>query len=342
MSKIFVETRGTSRGYEWFEAENSQVKSPQIPDLVKQLADTEFESLVLYRESNKLILAITALKSSRIDNRTRPIRNSLIWIANNNEEVKIRGIIVEYLTDKNKFEQQIATAITETSEIKIDNQKLEYIGNENKLKNDFLTGDKLTLKSANLDKYKQDLIEEIKQNSLPEKEGLLILVSENKSQKTFEEFKPWRGLSDNISNSQWITFENNKSDIIKGDNAEEKKKNITTQFNLFSIILVVILVISNGFFIYQSNQLNQRINELEKKFNQIENLQSVIDKSKQDVETVKTNLENEILTAKAKFEKTFLQAQKQFNNDISSATTEYETNMNKIKQTLDDSLKKIN
>ncbi|MTF40581.1 hypothetical protein [Cyanobacterium aponinum] len=354
MSKIFVETRGISEVYNWFEAlEVNKKQLPQLPELVKKLADTEFESLVLYRESRQLILAITALKSGRIDNRTRPIRNSLIWIADNDEEAKIRAIIYEYLTAKDGLEKDIADAITETPEIKIDYQKIESIG-DNNLESNALNSARLICKIGNLDKYKQELIDEIKSCSLPKEKGLLVFIADNKSQKTFEEAKPWRGLSNNISSEGWIILENkNKKPVVNEKKTKKQTSQISTKsltdseksltksnkterklLNIFSIILVLLLV-SNAFLLY-------KINELEKKINQIENLQSVIDKSKTDVEKLTTNLENDIVTAKDKFEKAFMEAQKQFNDDIFKATSKYETEMAKVQQRLSDSIERIN
>ncbi|WP_324283079.1 hypothetical protein VKI21_05035 [Cyanobacterium aponinum UTEX 3222] len=342
MSKIFIETRGTSEVYNWFDAlESNKKQLPQLPELVKKLADTEFESLVLYRESRQLILAITALKSGRIDNRTRPIRNSLIWIVDNDEEAKIRAIIYEYLTAKDGLEKDIADAITETPEIKIDYQKIESIGNNN-LESNALNSARLIYKIGNLDKYKQELIDEIKSCSLPKEKGLLVFITNSKSQNTFEEAKPWRGLSNEIKNKGWISIQKKSqtsTSMKSGQNSLTTQKN---QSNLWSIILLIVLVISNIFWVYQNNQLNERINELEKKINQIENLQSVIGKSKADVERITTNLETDINTAKDKFEKLFMEAQKQFNDDIFKATSKYETEMAKVQQRLNDSIKKLN
>lgn len=356
--QIFLKTRIKSEDINWFNTKNTQIEYPEIPESLDKLLDTEVQSLILYRQSKeKLILAITDLKSGRIDNRTRPIRNSLIWIAGDSEDEqkKIRAIIYEYLTAKEELEKKIIEekVITETPEINIKYEKIESIGDIgdiNKVENNDLPKYYLDNKIGNLDLYKQKLIKEMKSCSLPKKDGLLIFITESKSETNVKKENPWRGLSNEIESKEWITLENQKpvenQKKPQTSTSEKSLKNSHNthgkQSNFLSIALALLLIVSNAFWFYQTNQLNQRINEVEKKINQIENLQSVIDKSKLDVETAKGYLENEILTAKAKFEKTFLQAQEQFNNDISNATTEYETNMNKIKQTLDDSLKKIN
>lgn len=339
--QIFLKTRIKSEGINWFNIKNTQIEYPELPELLDQLLDTEVQSLILYRQSSKLILAITDLASGRIDNRTRPIRNSLIWIDDNDEEAKIRAIIYEYLTAKDGLEKDIADAITETPEIKIDYQKIESIGNNN-LESNALNSARLIYKIGNLDKYKQELIDEIKSCSLPKEKGLLVFITNSKSQKTFEEAKPWRGLSNEIKNKGWISIQKKSqtsTSMKSGQNSLTTQKN---QSNLWSIILLIVLVISNIFWVYENNQLNERINELEKKINQIENLQSVIDKSKADVERITTNLETDINTAKDKFEKLFMEAQKQFNDDIFKATSKYETEMAKVQQRLSDSIEKIN
>jgi len=234
----------------------------------------------------------------------------------------------------------------------IDYQKIKAIGNQNnsEIKQDSSQLD-LDNKIGNLDNCKKELIEEIKSYSLPEKkDGLLIFITDSKSKETFEEVKPWRGLSNNIPSGGWITLGNRKTvanekkfQPLKSEKSLTNSNNMEgKQSNLLSIVLAILLIVSNVFWFYQTNQLNQRINELEKKFNEIQTLQLVIDRSKTDVETLKTNLENDIITAKSKFDKAFMEAKKQFNEDILKATSKYETDMNKIKKTLDDSLKKIN
>jgi cell division protein FtsB len=311
MAQIFIKTSNKSKDYNWFNAENNKLESPTTLDGFTNLADTEFESLVLYRKLNELYLAITALKSNRIDNRTRPIRNSLIWIASKDEEPKIRAIIVEYLTNKEELEKQIAVAITETPEIKIDYQKIQIIGNKNNLESKALDSSKLVYKIGNLDKYKQELITEIKTNTLPKDEGLLIFITDSKSQKTFEEEKPWRGLSNKIPSGGWITVgSEKKSNQIFSNNYSQKKLPANTkasqtsnQLNFLSIILVILFVIS-VFLVDQNIQLNQSVNQLKQDINElkqniekIEKLLEVIESSKADVETPKTNLENDVLTA---------------------------------------------
>lgn len=336
---IFVKTSNKSKDYKWFKAENSQLQSPNIPNKLENLVDTEFESLVLYRESSQLILAITALKSDRTDNRTRPIRNSLIWMTNDSEEVKIRSIILQYLENKEKLEKQVADAITEKPEIKINYANIKTIGNNQKVDSNSLDTSNEVCKIGNLKQYKQELINEIKNDSLPEKDGLLIFITDSKSKDNITKENPWRGLSSQISDGKWINIA--KENPVKN---QKKPQALTSekQFNLLSLILVIILIVSNVFWFYQTNQLNQRINELEKKINQIEKLQSVIDKLEQDVETAKTDLKKEIDTAKDNFEKAFVEAQKQFNVDISKATSNYKTKITEVKTNLDNSKKQLN
>lgn len=346
--QIFLKTRIKSEGINWFNIKNTQIEYPELPESLDQLLDTEVQSLILYRQSSKLILAITDLASGRIDNRTRPIRNSLIWIADNDEEAKIRAIIYEYLTAKDGLEKDIAEAITETPEIKIDYQKIESIG-DNNLESNALNSAKLICKIGNLDKYKQELIDEIKSCSLPKEKGLLVFIADSKSQKTFEEAKPWRGLSNGIENKEWIPIQKKSQILTSTKSGQSSKTTQKNQSNLWSIILLIVLVISNVFWFYQCSQLNQSVNELKQEVNdlkqnikKIEDLKEEIKKSKADVERLTTNLETDINTAKDKFEKLFMEAQKQFNDDIFKATSKYETEMAKVQQRLNDSIKKIN
>lgn len=292
MKRIFIETRNKSVDYDWFNAENSKLESPNIPDLVKKLVDTEFESLILYRESRQLILVVTALKSGeRFDNRTRQIFNSLIWIADDSEEAKLRSIIIEYLEDKGKLETQIADAITEKPEIKIDYKKIEAIGKNTNVESDPLDSSKLVYKIGNLNNYncKKELSHEIKSYSLPEKkDGLLIFITYNKSEVNVKKENPWRGLSTDSKSDKLTEFssvENGKktkkstsqiSPKSLKDSSEKSLENNNTgsrQFNpfvIFLIGLVIGLVIALFFIPSQNDQLKQENNQLKQEYDKLE------------------------------------------------------------------------
>ncbi|MGI0482965.1 hypothetical protein ACN4EE_19545 [Geminocystis sp. CENA526] len=305
MKRIFIETRNKSVDYDWFNGENSKLESPNIPDLLEKLADTEFESLVLYRQSNELILAITALKSDRIDNRTRPIRNSLIWIADNNDDdAKIRAIIYEYLTAKDELEKEIAKAITETPAIKIDYPKIKAIGNQNnsEIKQNSSQPDlDNKIGSFNSDKCKEELINEITSYSLPKKDGLLIFITDSKSKENITKENPWRGLSSKISGGEWIILEKKSQSSTSSKNYSTNNNSNGLFINGLSIVLAIVLIVSNVFWFYQYNDLNKQYDSLK---NQFEPSKIQIEKLETELLEVKNQLQA-IKTAKEEFDKAF-------------------------------------
>lgn len=327
---VFVQSSGISKDYCWLNAKNNSNKSIDLPNIVSNLTniiDTEFPCLILDRDHDKAILCITALKSSRTDNRTRTICNSVIWIGDQNDEKKLQSLVIDYLKNTQEFSNEIDKAITFEPEngFKVDMNKIP-LGDESKLSNlRPLQDDKS--KIGNFEKLKSELLRELKQYQLPKKDSILIFISTIKSQDFLEnKVKAWRGLSSQIKGDGWINL-SSQNNIIQV--SESNNDNIVSVGkNKFIVVLLTLLLtfsmILNGF-------LFLRVQELEKRFNQIEKLKSTINDSERNIQQ-----------AQADYEKNIQDAQKTFFDDLTKAQSNYNNNINKVRKMLDDAINKVN
>lgn len=63
-----------------------------------EMVDSDDFSVVICRSNGQLSLLVTALESlHRIDNRTRRIRNSVLWVGDNSDEATLRSLSIQAL-----------------------------------------------------------------------------------------------------------------------------------------------------------------------------------------------------------------------------------------------------
>ncbi len=221
---VYVKTRGVSRGYSWVNQDETIVNPPLFTEGVK-IVDTDDFSLILYRMKGKLSLLITGLETKdRTDNRTRRIRNSVLWVGDdsNDEEEILRKIAIKALNKQ--LEEDVDEAVKSDNNdqgFKVDfnilkNLKLDPLKPaENKLADSRRIGNWPTLKN--------ELIEELLNYRLPEKkEGMLVVVSSTVSHTNLENNVVWRGLSDTIPGDEWIDLP------VKGDQDDSFRPDSTT------------------------------------------------------------------------------------------------------------------
>ncbi len=356
--KIVVQSKGKVKDYTWLNKDNEKTDPPnKISDYneISDYLDTEDSSLILVRAKEKLILAITGLKSGRTDNRTRTIRNSVIWQGNKSEENQLHSLVIQYLENKDNFAKQIDEAVKFEPEkgFKIDGKIPEgEIPEGGRTFSPEKTADTTrkigNLNLANCKSLKQDcksLKQELEKYKLPNKDGILIFISEIKSQESLDKLNPWRGLSTQINSNDGIRLGKKNTTM---NNTEISKKS----GNLLTIILGISLIVSlifNGLFWNENKELkreNQKLTrenqELTQKVNQIERFKTDI-KTLEDklLSAEKTRLD-EITTAKQKFDQEFDNLQKQFQFDVNNANKTYQTSINQIKSELDQTVAKIN
>jgi len=225
--KNYVKSRGISKGHSWLDQNQKEISNPPILNSVIQMVDSDDFSLVLYRANGQLSLLVTGLKTkNRTDNRTRRIRNSLLWVGDNSDEAILRSLSIQALNGdlEAKIDQAVFSE-NNTQGFKVDfeklkPEKLDLPSVENNPPDS-------SKKVGNLSALKDSLIDDLKKHSLPiqEEEGMLVVVSSTVSQSSLEREKVWRGLSDSIPDDEWIDLP------VKGD---KEKDNFRRQPSLSS------------------------------------------------------------------------------------------------------------
>ncbi len=205
---IYVKSRGVSKGYSWLDESQKEIPDPRDLKEAIQIVDSDDFSIVLRRLGGQLFLLITGLESqNRTDNRTRKIRNSVLWVADGSQEGALRAIATQALGGE--LAPKVDEAVSSTNKdvgFQVDFEKLTF----EKLVSEPLSQGELkdlTSKIGNLSELKGELIEELKKYSLPKKEGILLVVSPTVSQGILKRNSVWRGLSDTIdAQDDWIVI----------------------------------------------------------------------------------------------------------------------------------------
>ncbi len=198
---IYVQSRGVSQGYRWLKltGEGQERVDPPLIDKVNVFLDSDDFSLVLGRFNGKLILLVTGLETSqRTDNRTRKIRNSVAWVGENSDEPVLRTLAIQALKDELRatIDSAVQSGGKEGFEVPFrERPKLTPIGINGNLQTSKVK------KIGNLEELKTELVKELSQCSLPERDGILVVVSGLNKREDFEKAGVWWGLS-NIIDSE--------------------------------------------------------------------------------------------------------------------------------------------
>lgn len=218
---VYVQSRGLTQNddYRWLKIEtNGQI--PEIPAILKgaiqadgkrmvpvELIDSQKFSIVLFRIANELTLLITGLKAGedRIDFAGRSIRNSLLIRGRYGYEKDFRGILIRALTEQ--LELDLDRIITSGGDygFTVDKKALRTLAKLEDLQFDSQANhiDRIV---KNTPEHRQDLALELRQNQLPNREGLLIVVTSLKAGSVLETMGVWRGLSNRIESENWKDY----------------------------------------------------------------------------------------------------------------------------------------
>ena len=339
---IYVQSRGVSKEYCWLD--KNQTKISDLPDNLKQMlemVDGDYFSLVIYRAKNQLSLLVTALKSQdRIDNRTRKICNSLLWVGKDSDEDTLRSLSIQALNGdlEAKIDQAVFSE-NNTQGFKVDfeklkPEKLDLPSVENNPPDS-------SKKVGNLSALKDSLIDDLKKHSLPiqEEEGMLVVVSSTVSQSSLEREKVWRGLSDSIPDDEWIDLPvkgDKKNDNFRrqpssnttttaqstspnsqknaGNNkGVQAKQGLTIGQKVLSVFLAISIIINIGLFLKWQEAIENK-KEYDNLKEESKTLKKEIDKDKKTIETQGKEIDQqnfnlkrggEILNKRIKFNERF-------------------------------------
>ncbi|USR91249.1 hypothetical protein NEA10_00455 [Phormidium yuhuli AB48] len=211
--KIYVKSRGTSQDYCWLDAEKGlEIDKP--PELPKFKVDIDDFSLILQRQGNQLALLVTGLISSkRVDYQNRKIRNSVLWVADN--ESCMRGLVIQALGKEGEplggqlaaqLDEMISSTATESG-FQADFDRMKNLAKRvSRQEIESSNSPNPQSKIGNLSNLKTNLQNELMRSSFPEGDGLfLVVVSPTLSQNNLEHETIWRGLSDQVdSDDGWM------------------------------------------------------------------------------------------------------------------------------------------
>lgn len=250
--EIFFQSRGISQdnGFRWIDQNNNSKEPSGELEGTSSFIDSQYYSILLRRQGQKLILLITAMwAESRTDFAGRRIRNSVLWIADNQEEKKIRSLLIQALRDEERFSQNIDQSVSLGGqyEFTVAFEKLEQlassdldnIGDQSYIKKTFKFGGD----SQNL---REELEKELQENKFPLDDQNIFILTTIKSQKSLEEIKFWRGLSNKVEAEELIEIEMpNKLASIQTAQYEStsEKNNKDAAFFLIIFVLFCLAII---------------------------------------------------------------------------------------------------
>jgi hypothetical protein len=210
---IYVQSRGVSKDYCWLQEIQGEITDPPNLNSVIQIVDSEGFSLLLYRVNGQLSLLVTGLQTkNRTDNRTRRIRNSVLWVGKDSDEATLRKLAIQALSGDLAAKVDPAVVSENNAQgftVNFDRLKPENLGLASVENNPADSA-----KIGNLSALKNDLIGDLKKYALPKHDGMLVVVCSTVSKSSLEREQVWRGLSDQISDDDWIELP------VKGDKGD--------------------------------------------------------------------------------------------------------------------------
>ncbi len=223
--EVYVQSGGVSKEYSW--VSESDLPEDDLKPMLN-MVDSDYFSVVIYPpKQDRLLLLVTALPSkSRMDNRTRTIYNSVLWVGKDSDEATLRAIAIKALNGE--LADQVDKAVLSDN----DPNKPGFTVDFEKLNRDNLALPYVDVKEnpdnsnkiGNLSALKNSLIaEELKKYSLPKHDGMLVVVCSTVSESSLKQAKVWRGLSDTIYGDEWLELSAN----VKGDTGDNFRRGST-------------------------------------------------------------------------------------------------------------------
>lgn len=247
--KTYVQSRGKpqDKDYTWLKARKNRLYR-EIPPILKRipvakLIDSRKYSIVLAQDDGELVLLITGLMSERSDFMNRQIRNSVAWVGDNpsEDEPLIRSLAVLALTDKPKLEKQVNEAVVEAEpdseyEFSFNQQTINQIAelisvqrNKNAKEDNYIGSDSPELQ--------QQVGLELEANCLPNRNGILVLLTSLKTESGLKEYRVWRGLSAKV------TYDQLKLVSSRSKQKLSQKKTLAVVMAVVMAVVIILIVI---------------------------------------------------------------------------------------------------
>ena len=240
--KIYVQSRGYSPdfGYYWM------LESPSYLSKVSSYIQNDSPSLVLARFGKDLFLLVTDLSSSeKKDFRDRPIRHSVAWVCDDNDENEktLRAIAYQVLQDRDNLTKQVDQLIQPDRKQGFTFVPSQFEDLSKSILHSFTleSSDNAPDNTIKIAKNSQDLqialALELQTSHLPPNYELLVVVTGIKSEDSLTQARIWRSLS-NLVQSQsekWKTVSNTKK--------EGQKQNFLMAIALILLLVAIAIII---------------------------------------------------------------------------------------------------
>lgn len=248
---IYVQSRGKSQDqdYRWLRIKSNEYY-PETPDLLLQpignliirpidLIESQKPSIVLVATLNDYCLLVTGLKArkERKDYVSRSIRNSLLWICKkDSENIQIRSLLI--LALRGELDRAIDKTINISGKygFEVDYEALKELSNSTLAigNNEPIDSSKI---GKNYDFLSEELALELENNVLPNREGLLVLVTSIKSASVLKETAVWRGLSNRVE------FEEFQKYAVLGIAKSEPEKKTLWLWRAIAIVSIIAIAL---------------------------------------------------------------------------------------------------
>lgn len=270
---IYVQSRGKNQDqdYRWLRIKANEYY-PENPDFLLQpinglavrpidLIESQKPSIVLVATQNDYYLLVTGLKAreERKDYVPRLIRNSVLWICRkDNENLKIRSLLI--LALRGELDRAIDKTIDISGQygFEVDYKAFKELSNSTLAIGNNEPIDLCKI-GKNYDSLREEMALELESNVLPNKDGLLVLVTSLKSASTLKETGVWRGLSNRVESEELRQY---TSSAITQSGTE--KKTLWIWVAIASILIIAIALIIIKFTMPQQQQIEPSSPNLDK------------------------------------------------------------------------------
>lgn len=221
---IYVQSRGREAEYDyrWLKVGDRGELIPEIPPLLSQpiataagtpmkateAIESHKPSLVLARVRGELLLWVTGLPAGeeRMDFMGRRVRNSIAWIETDTAETdaRLRSLAVRVLREE--LAPDVDTAVRSSGEFgfTVAPEAIAALSASPCRENLAPIRDRML--GGNTPQLRTSLASELERHTLPKTEGFLVVISGIKSRESLQAMGVWRGLSNRIAESEWITL----------------------------------------------------------------------------------------------------------------------------------------
>lgn len=254
---IYIQSRGKNQDedYRWLRIKSNEYY-PKNPDFLLQpisnlpvkpidLIESQKFSIILVASRNDYFLLITGLESkTRTDFMGRPIRNSILCICKkDSENIKIRSLLI--LALRGELDRAIDKTIKISGKygFEVDYDLLKDLSNSTLAIENNQNTDLSCKIGKNCDSTREELALELESNVLPNREGLLILVTSIKSASALKKTGVWRSLSNRVESEEFKQY------TFLGI----KKSKIEKKTIFLGIAIVIMLLIAIALIIIKLN-----------------------------------------------------------------------------------------